>query len=254
MNRAQALVDSRLCSRIASHGLTAVSLDLSDTNLLRLALEADASDYLYSGLISLGDAIRSVESGLYTWATVKLYYSVFYICRSMLATQHCALLYLRGSQCSLKCNIGSSPAKLVGTTHKALLSLFAREFPANPLLSQQIDSQPPFLWLMERRESANYKQARFIEPGVPDHFLQLHQIGLRKAVATYLSDSYMLYAFDPDHAALAFPLLTLQQALQLRASKPNAAVKIGNASATSFLRQILADKSGPISDLVALVC
>ena len=71
-------------------------------------------------------------------------------------------------------------------------------------MSQTILADSPLNWLMERRVEANYKAGRFGEPAVPDHFRQLHKAGIQRSVAEYMNE--ILFAFDPDHAMLAFPL------------------------------------------------
>jgi hypothetical protein len=57
------------------------------------ALEEDAKDYYFSGLLSFVEALRGPPCGLSSWATVKLYYSVFYTLRAILALNEVAIFY-----------------------------------------------------------------------------------------------------------------------------------------------------------------
>lgn len=223
-------------------------LNANDHLALGAALTDDAADYFHSGLVSLGDALRSIEAGLYTWATVKLYYSVFYCCRAMLADKQTAILYFGSTPYQLKNMVGGTPHKLSGNTHKVVLALFARQFSGNLIMSQQIDSIAPFDWLTDLREQANYKLSRFVEPDTPAHFKTLGKIGLRKAIGAYVTDKTYIYAFDRDHAALAFPLLTLVQTISSLGPASLTAVK--NRTDKSFLQKLLADKQGPFTDLL----
>ncbi len=58
-------------------------LSSSDAQNLSNALYKDAEGYLYNGILSLGSGIRSILNKNYGWATVKLYYSVGWIKRSV---------------------------------------------------------------------------------------------------------------------------------------------------------------------------
>jgi len=62
------------------------------------------------------------------------------------------------------------------------------------------------------REDANYKTPKFPDPTVPAHFSSLDSIGVGRALHGYVDDQSMLYAFDPDHAAIAFPIECLRRA------------------------------------------
>lgn len=248
MHRAQQLVDSRLSVMSIPKPHLSFMLNGSDHLALEAALTHDAADYFHSGIVSLGDALRSIEAGLYTWATVKLYYSVFYCCRALLADKHTAILYFGNTPYQLKNMVGGIPQKLNGTTHKVVLALFAQQFSGNLLVSHQIDSIAPFDWMTDLREQANYKLSRFVEPDIPTHFKTLAKIGVRKAIGAYVTDKTYMYAFDRDHAALAFPLLTLVQTISSLGTASIVAVK--NRTDKSFLQKLLADKQGPFTDLL----
>lgn len=225
-------------------------VNTSDHLALRAALTDDAADYFHSGLVSVGDAVRSIDAGLYTWATVKLYYSVFYFCRAMLADTQTAILYFGSTPYQLKNVVGATPQKVSGNTHKVVLALFTRQFSGNLLMSQQIDSIAPFEWMTNLREQANYKLSRFVEPETPTHFKKLEKIGLRKSIGAYIADKTYIYAFDPDHAALAFPLLTLAQTISSLGAASLAAIQARTDK--SFLQKLLADKHGPFTDLLRI--
>jgi hypothetical protein len=74
---------------IISHVLSAI-----EARKLQSYLKEDAVDYLYSAAVSLGDALCGVTRSLFTWATVKLYYSVFYAMRARLALKGFYLFYI----------------------------------------------------------------------------------------------------------------------------------------------------------------
>lgn len=85
-----------------------------------------------------------------------------------------------------------------------------RELSQHPLL-QQIGLDKAYNWMKDLREQVNYRNPRFPDPFVPAHFGRLDVIGVPRAIDTYVLDTQALYAFDPDHAALAFPLECLKR-------------------------------------------
>lgn len=221
------------------------------TNIEKI-LRVDAANYLYSACVSIGDALHGIDRSLYTWATVKLYYSSFYLLRSLLALSGRVLLYDGTKPRTLMCKPGEVPVAFGGTrgTHQAVITYFTRSFPNSPLLSQDIHSEAPFKWLMLQREEANYATGRFGDPQCPKAFSTIVRSGVRLSTAEYVSDKTYLYAFDPDHAILALPIETLKQTI----AHPNLDLNaIADADAQRFLRSLFADKSGPIRDVLALL-
>lgn len=221
------------------------------TNIEQL-LRVDATNYLYSACISIGDALQGIDRSLYSWATVKLYYSCFYLLRSLLALSGRVLLYDVTKPRTLICRPGEAPISLGGArgTHQAVVTYFAKSFPNSSLLSQDILGEAPFNWLMHQREEANYAAGRFGDPQCPTNFLSIVRSGVRRSTAEYISDTTYLYAFDPDHAILALPLETLKQVL----AHPNLDINANTeGEAQRLLRSLFADKAGPMRDVLALL-
>jgi hypothetical protein len=193
-----------------------------------------------SGAISFLDALRGLQQGFYSWSTVKLYYTVFYLLRALLATNSVAIIYEGRKPRRLHAKAGATCTAAKGTTHQAVLSLFSAELSSHWLLSQDIAFQTPPNWLMQLREEANYSRAHFWEPDCPAHFNFHGRVGVRRMIVAYLADSAL--AFDPDHAAIAFPLQAL-----LRARSQIACVAAEDAA---FIRMRAVDQSGPLAELI----
>jgi hypothetical protein len=132
-----------------------------------------------------------------------------------------------------------------GTTHKAVLNLFGEAFAGDQLLSQPIAGEPALEWLTSRREEANYKQGRFLDPDVPAHFVQVTQLGFRRAINAYLAEPSLLYVFDADHAMVAFPLATL---MRVRAELRSQNLQV-DTKGSKFLSALGRDKRGRIAGL-----
>ena len=97
---------------------------------------------------------------------------------------------------------------------------------------------------MDLRDEANYKNARFIEPNIPPHFVKIVNGSIRLACQSYLSDNTGLYAFDHEHAILAYPLEVIKWTLKLSHERRQPPYKSDDMP---FLRELLSDKNGPMS-------
>jgi hypothetical protein len=142
--------------------------------------------------------------GFYSWSTAKLYYSVFYAFRAILASKDHALIYEGAKPRHIEAIPGGQCKKMKGTTHEAIIKLFDGVLRQHWLLSQEIDLMSPPAWMLHLREHANYKRGHFWEPSCPPHFLKLERHGLRRSIGAYLDDNTL--AFDVEHAAVAYPL------------------------------------------------
>lgn len=197
---------------------------------LETCLLSDSKDYLYSSIVSFANATHCISSSHFSWSVVSLYYSVFYACRAILAAAHkIGLFYFQKEQNSnykpysfdLNSNPGNPPLKESGTTHELILKLYQKKGNGpthNLLLGQEINLQSPMLWLKEQRENVNYRQVTFTEPDKPDCLISLNQYGIRKLLAKYLDDienATYLYTFDPNHAAISYPLLFLSETVKV---------------------------------------
>jgi hypothetical protein len=52
------------------------ALTREEVNALKICLNDDALDYFYNGIISFSEGIDSIFLKRFSWATIKLYYSV----------------------------------------------------------------------------------------------------------------------------------------------------------------------------------
>lgn len=212
MHRAQR-VANRILEGVAPCNISSHSLTSGDANRLLTSLHADARDAAYSGALSIAEAVQGLDRKLFTWATVKLYYSVFYLARAVLGFHGVGIIYSGTTPYAWVVAAGKSPTKRSGTTHKAVLDAFGLYCKSSVLISQQIGAEEPFTWLMARRVSANYSDPKFCEPNVPAHFSFIERHGVRRLVNDYIADASHLFTFDPEHAMLALPIAGLKLVL-----------------------------------------
>lgn len=241
MLTSQAFFNAQAWSPSVGHVVTQ-----TEASTLSAGLEIDRASLLYCAAVSLVDAIRGLELEFYSWSTVKLYYCVFYAYRSILAANGISIVYEKRKPLIIEAKKGAVSRKASGTSHAVVLKCFAETFPNHSLLSQEIDLQPPHDWLMNLREEANYRMGRFWEPTCPVHLSAIQRLGIRSAITSYLNDG--LFAFDADHAAVAYPLYAYLQARSHH--RAGAALE---ERASRFLRKRIRDKQGAIAQLASQV-
>ena len=208
---------------------------------LQTALDLDSGDFFQAGAVSFIDAIRAIDQGFYSWATVKLYYSVFYALRARLAIAGDCIFYVGPTPHHIAAIAGGAATKKSGTTHKVVTSVFNSKYQTDYFLSQEVEGLPSLEWLTNKREDANYRMGRFCEPEVPQHFKAFKQDTARKMLTAYSSDS--LYTFDADHAMIAYPF-ALMSDLRKRAALKNISLLL--APELKFLKVASRDLSGEI--------
>lgn len=224
-------------------------LSESERTALGFRLRDDARDYYQSALTSFVDGIRSLSHGFFTWSTVKFYYSVFYALRCRLALSGECIFYDGSKPRYITTASGAKVSSLKGTTHKCVLSRFAASFPNDFFLSQDIGTEKPLQWLMERREEVNYASSRFSEPGSPDFLSFAARTEIRQMLGAYSADN--LYVHDPDHAMVAFPFRLIKDLRErLRVSNVEPLVQLE----TDFLVASTRDRAGIVTALSSLIC
>ena len=217
---------------------------------LSATLQADATDLYYSGWVSFLDALNGIRTGFYTWATTKLYYSVFYTFRASLALDDICTFHVSRPHYIVLAQSGQLPASCSEPgTHRAVVKTFQKQNPDHTLMSQQIALKDAVDWLMGKREAANYSDPKFSEPGSRTELQFIAATGIRRTLTAYLADKSSLYVFDPDHAMVAYPL----RALQLIGDQFSASGSTGGLALDEqqFLRLRAKDGSGSLTILVS---
>lgn len=251
-HQAQIHINNIISRKPSNYAIETHALSTIEATALLHCLNNDATSYIYSSIVIMADATLSINKGLFTWATVKLYYATFYAIRSLLAINGVCIFYIKTSPHKttpfiLDIQPGQLAKKGKGTTHKLVLDTFKGHNIEPYILSQPIDLQDPLEWLMQKREEANYKIAKFYEPQVPKHFKKIIEYSLRRVIKDYLSDTTDLYLFDPDHAILSYPLRVIQIAYKKLLVSKSLGLK---SDEISYLCQLFSDTDGyPLPDI-----
>jgi hypothetical protein len=255
-HQAQVYINTKIfSSKTSNFDVENHILTKTEVTSLLTCLKSDANSYIYSSIVSMGDATLGINRKLLSWATVKLYYATFYALRSLLAINNICIFYMKNSSKSTPFIINVQPGETAkkgsGNTHKLVLETFKKYHVEPYLISQPIDFKDPLEWLIEKREEANYKNAKFIEPQVPKHFKKIIKYGTRRIIQEYLNDTTDIYLFDSDHAILAYPLKTIQFAYNKLLKSRNIAI---DQEEINYLCQLFRDDHGrPLSEIHKLL-
>lgn len=183
------------------------------------ATARDASSLFHKGLLTFAAAYKDICTNNRAWSVVKLYYSMFYCVRARLVAKRHAMVRNK-SWYHLDLNAAQPTPKQLASKkryrndHEAALHLYEDIFSASDrLLSNDIDGEKPFAWMMELRNVANYRAARFADPDFLFDFAS--PVTLRDAaaldamIAQNLEDTSDILLFQPEHAWLALPMKQL---------------------------------------------
>lgn len=177
---------------------------------LRQAQLDDCRALAQAAFATFAEAIHVVRYGRYTWATVKAYYSLFYSVRTVLSSRGESIFYIGSSPHLLVANGEEVISRKKGNTHSAVFDRFRTSCSSDMLLSQVIEYRDPISWLEELRNFASYRCAPIPDPDPPPHFKTFSQFP-RKLSEQYLSEDVPIFAFLPDHAVVALPVLALRR-------------------------------------------
>ena len=186
------------------------SLTKQQARDIRCLLEGEIASYYYKALLSYIECISALENNLYSWATIRLYYSVFYSIKAYLACNNIAILRAERRLFYIKAYENECFKKCEDTTdHKGTILTLCKLFKSTDmLLSNNIDDMDVYHWMMKKREEVNYKDMDFHEPNAPDFWSVLHreieQYGIKSVFDKMVNDNW-LYCFQNEYAILGVP-------------------------------------------------
>jgi hypothetical protein len=187
-------------------------LNSAQATLLNDDLREDSKDLYYKGLLSLLEGLKSIESKLFSWATVKLYYSIYYFLRATLAVNGIALIRNK-SLFYLRALTDEKPVKKDGknysSDHSGTIRYFSELYSSDILLSQTIEGTNTYEWVMHKREQVNYRERRFNEPLHSDFWEYIAEQSIagnfKVILEQYVKDQFLL-CFQREHSILAIPI------------------------------------------------
>lgn len=193
--------------------LAGIRLTMDDANALVESARADIQGQFERAALTLLQAIADIEVRNRLWATVKLYYSVFYALRvelhlNGLSIVRCGKIFT----CDRK--YGSTLTRYNNAEkgdHAIAISLASKHLTGiDILLDAKIDGKSTYLWMKSLREIVQYKMRNPPETVGYDPFFPANQMSISEQIQLYLNDTDPYYCFDADYAALAIPIKRFQ--------------------------------------------
>jgi uncharacterized protein (UPF0332 family) len=224
------------------------TLTNSDVTNLDIYIKNDRDGFFLNALISYTLAIKSIISKNYSWAIVKLYYTIFYAIKTKLALSNRTTFYHNSKLYSINNTHGSTFKKLKGTSHEAIFKYFSEEYPRDLFVASPIDSQNPFEWFKEKREYVNYKVNPMEDP-LPYCIYDKINDSFIHWINEYLTDEDYIYTFDNEHAYLAYPTKMINNII-VEYEELKDKNKYLNTDNYNLLRDNLKHPKQPISSLI----
>jgi hypothetical protein len=187
---------------------------------LRVALRTDTMNFFYNGVLSFAEGVDAAFQKRFSWATVELYYSLYYLIRASMASKGIAMLRCK-TMYRLMVQIGEKPFstnnKKYNTTHEGTISHYKDLFgQSDRLLSNHIEDDDVYQWMMNAREIVNYRSAAFSEPEcleIWDYFSQSIDEGNFTDILEQLENDPYVMCFQEEYAVVAIPIKRLQQTI-----------------------------------------
>lgn len=170
----------------------------------------DAVGFYYNALVSFAQGLYSISKKNYSWASVQLYYSVYYACRATLGFDK-YIIIRKGDLFKLKITEAEQTQRLNSRNdHKMTIDYYKRTYGhTDYLLSNNIDNIDFYTWIAELREITHYKQKHFKEPDCLNPFNSIaSELKSGKMICNLLehySTNWNLYCFQEEYAAIVGP-------------------------------------------------
>lgn len=173
-------------------------------------LTDEIAPYYYKALLSYMESVTALDNKLFSWATVRLYYSVFYSIKAYLACEDIAILRAERKLFYVKAKENETIKRCDDTTdHKGTILTLEKIYKnSDMLLSNNINNMSVYQWMMKKREEVNYRDLDFHDPSAPDFWSEVNneieQYGIKAVVDKMVNDSW-LYCFQDEYAILGIP-------------------------------------------------
>lgn len=186
-------------------------VDASDLTLYKSAKNNDIIHFYYKALLSFAEGLAACLRHNYTWATIKLYYSIYFGLRCSLLCRDNVLVRADRHLYKLKLIAGAQYEKPDDPTdHGAAIKTYTGLFERTDFFcSNPVEGTNPYLWLKSCREIVNYRDDVFHDPDTTVLWNSINKdIATRgsKKVLTDFVNEKSKYCFSPDFAILAIPL------------------------------------------------
>lgn len=219
----------------------------------RQALISDRESLYKNALIAYCGVFKMILSKNYSWAFVHSHYSVFYLFQVLLAFNDVSLCYDQGKPFSIKLTGGSQFKKEEGNTHKSIFGLFKYYYGNDSEICSEINGKKVCDWFDDMRNKVNYRTVPQMDPNVSYGLYDYNEANdIRKMASIYFEDINM-YAYTPEHAYVAYPLLLIRKIVNLYGECYKNCELLNDADFLKYLTDNIRDSKGPITPVIELV-
>lgn len=176
-------------------------------------IKADAYDYIYSATVSFFNALENIYWQNFSWATVELYYVMYYLFRAKLHFGNIALFRARRLyylQIIPGEVIRHSPIK-GNNTHEGTITVFKKFFPSDFILRNTVDNIDSVDWIKNNREIVNYRSVDFKDPMYFSYFCKFNKLSLLKRNIKLIIDDPSIFVFQPEFSMVGLPLVLFNE-------------------------------------------
>jgi hypothetical protein len=230
-------------SDIGNYSLTSI-----DKSHLDNCLKSDRDGFFINALISYSSAINGIKTNNYSWAFVKLYYSLFYAIKTELSINDYVIFYHMDKLYCTENIVGNTFFRLHGNSHDAIFDFYSKTYSNNLFVTNKINNTKSFKWFKDVRDLVNYRINPMTDPDSPIKF-HVSDKNMRDLLHTYLSDSLNIYTFDEEHAYLSFTTKIIDNIFNYYVDSNSKNVYLSNGT-FKHISLNLCDKRGPLSLLI----
>lgn len=219
----------------------------------RRALVSDRESLYKNALIAYCGVFRMIFSKNYSWAFVHSHYSVFYLCQVLLAFNDVSLCYDQAKPFSIKLTRGAQFKKEGGNTHQSIFNLFNYYYDRDAEICSEINGKKVCDWFEDTRNKVNYRTVPQLDPVVDYELYDYNNANdIRKMASMYLGNLSM-YAYVPEHAYVAYPLLLIRKIVDLYGAGYKDCGLLNDDAFVKYLRDNIRDGVGTITPIFELI-
>ena len=148
--------------------IKSMQVDFSDLARYRVEKNRDMATFYYKAVVSIAEGVACISRKNYTWATIKLYYSVYFGLRASLLSRNYVLVRANRNLYYFEIKPGAVfvPPK-DNTDHGGTIEVYENIFGSSDFMCiDEIEGVSLLSWLKNCREIVNYKDEEFHDPDV----------------------------------------------------------------------------------------
>ena len=170
----------------------------------------DMASFYYKSLLSYAEGVSAISRGNFSWATIKLYYSVYYGLRCSLLCRNVVMVRANRYLYYFKLENGAVYKRTEDPSdHGSAIKIYSSLFKTTDFLcSNYINETISYNWMKQCREIVNYRDEIFHDPNASEFWEKvvsdITERGIKKTINAYIQDKNNS-CFSTDTAVLAIP-------------------------------------------------